>query len=236
VRVGVLQRVEAILHRDLPTDVLGRARHRDVRPHPWREDPPGAHSARAAPGEAPLRVSLGLLLVGNGEDTIVTTTLDQVRRDDRGGAADAPGSVDSHHRLAVGAERIGHRELGHHHALERVGSLAENHRVDVSPVELGVVERPLRGFADETGQRDVVALLLVLRLTDPHHGAGLRAHTELLSRLRGRQPGSVAAPGRRSRARPRGASRARRPAGPPRRSERGRRPSSGWPRARRPTG
>jgi hypothetical protein len=105
-----------------------------------------------------------------------------MRRDDRRRPADAAGGVHAHHRLPVRAEGVRHRELGHHHALERVGRLAEHDGVDVGPGHLGVVERALRGLADEPRERDVVALLLVLRLSDADDGAGLGRHAQSPSR------------------------------------------------------
>src|SRR4026208_872028 len=49
-----------------------------------------------------------------------------------GGRARAPDTargVDAEHGLPGGAERVGEVELGHHHALEHVGGLADHHRV-----------------------------------------------------------------------------------------------------------
>ena len=73
--------------------------------------------------------------------------LDERRRHDRGRAADRAGGVHPQDRLARRAERVGHRQLRHHHALERVGGLAEDDRVDVRPGELGVVA--VRGHRQE---------------------------------------------------------------------------------------
>ncbi len=39
-------------------------------------------------------------------------------------------------------------ELGHHHPLEHVGRLADHHRVDVAPAEVGVLEGHLGRLAD----------------------------------------------------------------------------------------
>ena len=47
---------------------------------------------------------------------------------------------------------------------KRSGALPNTDRVDVGPVEAGVVERALRGLAHEPRHRDVGARLLVLRL------------------------------------------------------------------------
>ena len=58
---------------------------------------------------------------------------DQVRGDDEGRTADAAGGVHAQHRLARAAERVGEEQLGHDHALEGVGGLADHDRVDVGP-------------------------------------------------------------------------------------------------------
>jgi hypothetical protein len=55
--------------------------------------------------------------------------------------------VHAQDRLADRSERIGEEQLGHHHALEHVGCLADDDRVDVRVVELGVGERARGGFA-----------------------------------------------------------------------------------------
>ena len=68
--------------------------------------------------------------------------------------------------LPAPPERVGEEQLGLHDALERVGGLADDDRVDVGPRALGVVERPRRRLPQQTGNRDVGALLLVVRLPD----------------------------------------------------------------------
>ena len=102
--------------------------------------------------------------------------LDEVGRDDRGGAADRAGGVHPDDRLAQRAERLGEVELRHHHALEHVGRLADDDRVDVLPVELGVGERAVGRLADEAGDRDVLAGRDVLGLPGAEHRGQLPAH------------------------------------------------------------
>ncbi len=72
-RVRVLQRVETVLHRDLPADVLGRAGLLDVRADPRRERAAGADAATTSAGESPLRVALALLLPRDREHALVDT-------------------------------------------------------------------------------------------------------------------------------------------------------------------
>ena len=68
--------------------------------------------------------------------------------------------------LPCGAERVGEEQLGLHDAFEDVGRLAHHQRVDVTPVEAGVVERAARRLAHEAGDGDVGARLRVLGLAD----------------------------------------------------------------------
>ncbi len=75
VRVRVLGGVAPVLDRDLPADVLGRARAVDERAHPRGEDAARAHAAGATAGEAPLRVALGLLLVRDRQHAVVAAGL-----------------------------------------------------------------------------------------------------------------------------------------------------------------
>ena len=149
-RVRVLQRVQAVLDRDLPADVLGRAAARDVRPDERGERAAGAERGAAAAPERELRVALGLLLEGDREDTLVLARLHVRGRDDRGGTADGTRGVHPEHGLADRAERVGEVELGLHDPFEEVGSLADDDRVDVGKRHLRVVERrgtPLRARA-----------------------------------------------------------------------------------------
>src|SRR3546814_1541937 len=57
--------------------------------------------------------------------------------------------------LARRAEGVGQVELGHHHALEEVGGLADHDGVDVGPGHPRVLERPAGRLSHETGHRDV---------------------------------------------------------------------------------
>ena len=174
VGVRVLQRVEAVLHRDLPADVLGRAGLLDVRADPRREGAARADAAAATAGEAPLRVAFGLLLPRDREHPLVDARLDEVRGDDDRGTTDRARGVHAQHRLARAAQRVGEEQLGLHDALERVGRLADDDGVDVRPRAFGVVERARRRFAQQAGHGDVGAPLLVVGLTDADDGALLR--------------------------------------------------------------
>ena len=131
--------------------------------------------AAAAP-ERELRVALRLLLERDGHHALVHSCLHVVRSNDAGGAAHAAGGVDAEHRLAGGAERVRHVQLGLHHALEQVGRLAEDDRVDVGPCHLRVVERSDGGFPDQAGERHVAPTRLVVRLPDADDGGWLPAH------------------------------------------------------------
>ena len=177
-RVRVLHAVEPVLHRDLDADVVGRTAATDVLADVRREVATGAGDERGRERdlhrERPHRVRLGLLLVRDGEHAVVDAALDQARCDERRRPADAARRVDTDHRLADRAERVGQEDLRHHHAFERVRGLAEDDGVDVAPRQAGVFERALRGFADEVDLRAVVPLGVVLGLTDADDGARVR--------------------------------------------------------------
>ena len=108
--------------------------------------------------------------------------LDERGGDDRGRAADRAGGVHPQQRLAGRAERVGEVELGHHDALEQVGGLADDDRVDVVERQLGVGEGTVDGFAQEPGDRDVLALGAVVGLADADHGSKGVAHARGLHR------------------------------------------------------
>ena len=139
--------------------------------------PPAPIDAPRPEPERELRVAFRLLLVSEGEHPAVPTGLDEVRRDDPGGAADRARGVHAEHGLARGAERVGEIELGLHHAFEQVGRLADDDGVDVGPRHLGVVERARRGLAHQPAQRHVPTPRLVLGLSDAHDRAGFVAHS-----------------------------------------------------------
>ena len=90
--------------------------------------------------------------------------------------AHRPGRVHAQHGLAHRPQRRGEVELGHHDALEHVGGLADDHGVDVAPVEPGVLEGTRRRFAHQPGDRDVLALGGVLGLPHTDHRAALGHH------------------------------------------------------------
>ena len=78
--------------------------------------------------------------------------------------------------LPVQPERVGQVQLGHHHALEEVGRLADHDRVDVVPGHAGVGQRPLRRLAHEPDHRHVASRGLVLGLSDADDGDSLFGH------------------------------------------------------------
>ncbi len=90
-----------------------------------------------------------------------------------GRPADRAGRVHPDHGLADGAERRGQVELRHHVALEHVRGLADDHRVDIGPIEIGVGQRHLGRLAYQAGNGDVVALGFVMGLAHSDHGAPL---------------------------------------------------------------
>ena len=108
---------------------------------------------------------------------------DELAGDDRGRAADAARGVHPEQRLAGRAERVGQVQLGHHHALEEVGRLADDDRVDVGPVELGVVRGRGRGLPDEPGHRHVAPGRLVLGLADADDGDRVWAYWLAFARV-----------------------------------------------------
>ena len=105
-------------------------------------------------------------------------------------------------RLAGRAERVGEVQLGHHHALEQVGRLADHDRVDV--VEPRSASASARSIASRhrPGDRHVLALGPVVGLADADDGGRLLAHHQPV--LPARTRGSAAGPGRWSRGRARG--------------------------------
>src|SRR5699024_5734906 len=107
--------------------------------------------------QGPHGVGFGLLLPGHGQHTAVASGLDVRGGHDRGGAADGAGGVHAQQRLAHGAQGVGHHQLGHHDALEQVGGLAHDHRVDVVPTHSGVGHGGVDRLAAQSGHRDVGA-------------------------------------------------------------------------------
>ena len=138
---GFFSAFEPVLDRDHRTDLRRRTGAVHVGPHERGERAAGTEREAAARAEGELRVALGLLLVRDGQHALVPAGLDVVGRDDAGRAADGAGGVDAEHRLARGAERVGQVQLRLHDAFEEVGRLADDDRVDVRPVHLGVFER-----------------------------------------------------------------------------------------------
>ncbi len=169
--VGVLQGVEPVLDRHLPPDVLGGAAALDVRPDERGEGAPGPERGALPAAQGELGVALGLLLEGDGQHRPVLARLDVRGGHDGGGAAHRSGRVDPEHGLAHRAEGVGEVELGLHHALEEVGSLAQHHGVDVGQRHLGVVEGPEDGLPHQTAEGHVEPPGLVVGLADPDDGA-----------------------------------------------------------------
>ena len=157
------------------------------------------HVERHRHRERPHRVGLRLLLEGHGQHPLVHARLDERRGDDRGRAADRAGGVHADQRLARGAERLGEEQLGHHHALEQVGRLADDDRVDVVEADVGVGRAPGRSPRG-TGRRSRRPRAW------PGGGSGPRRSRRLaaspsVARLPSRTRGSAGVPARWSRGR-----------------------------------
>ena len=93
-----------------------------------------------------------------------------------GGAADRARGVHPDQRLAGRADRVGHEQLGHHHALEEVGRLADDHGVDVVERRTGIGQRLVDGLAHQAVHRHVLPLGDVLRLPGAQHRSELPGH------------------------------------------------------------
>ena len=137
-------------------------------------DPRSERAARTLPTGAPTRqrprgVAFGLLLVADHQHPFVAPGFDQGHSRDGGRGAHRARGVHAVDRLADGTDGVAQRQLGHHHAFERVGGLAEHDGVDVLERQLRVLERPQDRFANQTFERDVGTATLVLRLTDADH-------------------------------------------------------------------
>ena len=104
-----------------------------------------------------------------------TPASDQAGRDDPGRPADRARRVHPQQRLADRAERVGQVQLGHHHALEQVGRLAQHDRVDVGQGESGVGQRPVHRLAAQPGDGHVGPPGPVPGLADAEH-RGLLLH------------------------------------------------------------
>ncbi|CAM5617544.1 hypothetical protein SMICM304S_11481 [Streptomyces microflavus] len=210
VRVGVLERVAAVLVRDEGADRVGGSRTAHVRAHVRGEEAAGSGQQGLlegdGQGEPPHGVGLGLFLEGEGQDGPVDAGGDEVGGDECGRAADRARRVDAEHRLADGSEGVREIQLRHHDALEEVGRLADDDGVDVAPGQSGVLQGTDRRLADQSGDGDVVPGGDVLGLADADDGDGLLRHAR--SPLPGRRPGSAA--GRARRWRGRGPGRTRR--------------------------
>ncbi len=180
VGVGVLEGLEAVLHRHQDPDVVGCARAPHVGADDGGEEPARTRQQRSRERlgnrQCPHGVGVGLLLEGDGEDPLVTTGSDEMGGHDGRGPAYRPRRVDTQHGLAHRAQGRSQVQLGHHDALEHVGGLADHHGVDVTPVEPGVLEGACRRLAHEPRDRDVLSLRGVLGLAHPDHRAALGHH------------------------------------------------------------
>ena len=237
VRVGVAQRVQAVLHRHLHPDVA-RARRpahvgADVRARSSRRPRRAAALRTAAAPRAPTsRRSPTASRTRPSAPAGGCRTSPGGRRRARSSRRREPAVWTRKIGLPTAPSAGGEVQLGHHHALEHVRGLADHDRVDVVPAEPGVVERPQCGLADEPGDRDVVPLGLVVGLPDPDDRAPVRSSRTL-------QHGYEVLLQRRTRRgvgdRPVGRA-VHDPRRRPRRCGSARRPSAGWRPAPRPTG
>jgi hypothetical protein len=127
----------------------------DVRPDERGEGATGPERGALAAAQRELRVALGLLLEGDGQDRPVLARLDVRGGDDGGGASNRAGRVDPEHGLAHRPEGVRQVELRLHHTFEEVRGLAQHHGVDVGERHLGVVECPEDGLAHEPAEGHV---------------------------------------------------------------------------------
>ena len=167
VGVGVLEGLLAVLHRHQDPDVRRGARAAHVGPDDGgRSSPPAPASRGAEKGWGTDRAHMAsesdCFSKATVEHPLVDARGDQVGGHQGRRPAHRPGGVHPEHGLAHRAQRRGQVELGHHDALEHVGGLADDHGVDVGPVEAGVLERPHGRLADQAGDGDVLPLGLCL--------------------------------------------------------------------------
>ena len=76
----------------------------------------------------------------------------------------------------MGAERVAEEQLGLHDALERVGGLADDDRVDVAIGQAGVLEGAVGRLSTEADHGQVGAGLGVLGLADADDCCWLMSH------------------------------------------------------------
>ncbi len=172
-RIGILARVQAILHRHHAADVPGHIVAVDVLAHVRREKTARAgihvrherHPWRQCPG----RIRFRLLFEAHRQHAPESTALHMTRGDDRGGTADAARGVHPQHRLAVATQRVRQIQFGHHHALEHVRRLAENQRIDIVPAAARVLECPLGRLPHQARDGHLLVLRFVLGLADPDY-------------------------------------------------------------------
>ena len=178
--IGVAHGVQSVLHRHHPADVLGGTRTAHVGPDVRGEVAAGPGQQRGGEGlghrQGPHGVGVGLLLVGHGQHPLVDARGDQVGGHQGRRASDRAGGVHPDHGLAHRTERRGQVELGHHVALEHVGGLADDHGVDVAPVEVGVGQGHLGRLPHQAGDGHVVPLGLVVGLPHADDRAALCHH------------------------------------------------------------
>ena len=72
--------------------------------------------------------------------------------------------------LAHCSQRIAQAQLGHHHAFQGIGRLADHDGIQVGKVNPGVFHGSQGGFAHQPVKRNVSALLFVFGLAYANHG------------------------------------------------------------------
>ena len=211
VGVGVLQRVQPVLHRHHHADVARGARAAHVGPDDGGEVAARAGQQRRREGlghrQGPHGVGVGLLLEGDGEHPLVDARRHQVRRP-RWRSSRRPSRRCGPAASACPRRRARRQvQLGHHDALEHVGRLADDHGVDVGP-RRGRRPRGPRSAASRTSPAMETSSRLALCLVWPtpmtahrsrHQPPSLQhAHQVLLQaaapRWRGPRPGRPSRP------------------------------------------
>jgi len=98
------------------------------------------------------------------------------------------------HGFAIAAQRVRQVNLGHHHALEHIGRLADDNGVDVVPLKGRILQSIDCSLTDQARDGYVAALGGVLRLADTDHCCQLShyARSRTVTRLCCRQGPLVA--------------------------------------------